>query len=198
MEEEIVVRMKQGDKQAFDMLYEKYKNEAMRTAYFIAVNKMDSEDIVQESFIKCYQHIKELKDNKRFKPWLFHILMRTAWRYCKKQSKEIPKEDIILVKDQLGEASSLEIMMRKESSAAIVKQIGMLPIKQRLVVVLYYYNELPTKEIAKVLGCLEGTVKSRLFTARKTLKEAMIGSYAEEGKAYEKKSETRPENYSSL
>jgi len=177
LEEEMidaVERMKVGDKQAFDMIYEQYKNMAMRTIYLIVGNKVDSEDIVQESFIKCYQHIKELKHNEQFKSWFFHILTRTAWAYCKKKSREVPKEDIYDYFSSSVERSAADMMMEKENTTTIMAFIEQLPVKQRVVIVLYYFNEFSTKEIASILGCFEGTVKSRLFTARKSLKEVML------------------------
>lgn len=176
MDEEIIQRMKEGDKAAFDLFYEKYKNVAMHTVYLIVGNKADSEDVVQESFIRCYEHISALKHNEKFKGWFFHILTRTAWEYGKKKNKEVPQEDMSNFEKQGVEPSAAEIAMAKERAASIMRLVEDLPLKHRTVVVLYYYNEFSTKEIAKIVGCLEGTVKSRLFTARRKLKEALLNS----------------------
>lgn len=197
-EKELIVRLKQGEKQAFDLLYEKYKNTAMRMAYFITNSKTNSEDIVQESFIKCYQNISKLRDNEGFRPWLFKILTRTAWKHCKKYSKEIPQEEVTLWQDKEIEESSLDIILKEENSVTLMKFVSSLPVKQRLVVTLYYYNELSTKEIAKILGCLEGTVKSRLFNARKTLKEMLIQESNKEVQSNEERHETRSKNWASI
>lgn len=177
MEEiELVKLLKQGDKIAFDQLYERYKDILMRMAYLICGNLADSEDVVQESFIKCYQCIHQLKQEERFKSWLFQILTRTAWKYCKKRAKEIVDEDKVVEKVDDKELSSLDIVLDKERDKKLMELINGLSIKHRTTLVLYYYNELSTKEIAKILGCLEGTVKSRLFTARKLLKKSIIES----------------------
>ena len=187
MEEiELVKLLKQGDKGAFDQLYEIYKNTLLRMAYLICGNLADSEDIVQESFIKCYRYINQLKEEDRFKSWLFHILTRTAWKYCKTHSKEIPEEDIGIRMINQTEGSSLEVVLQKERELQLMGLINGLSVKHRMTVVLYYYNELSTKEIAKILGCLEGTVKSRLFIARKLLKKSIIEEKRQEGLLYEK------------
>ena len=70
----------------------------------------------------------------------------------------------------------LPLTVDKERDKKLMELINGLSIKHRTTLVLYYYNELSTKEIAKILGCLEGTVKSRLFTARKLLKKSIIES----------------------
>lgn len=173
-ENELVRLLKNGDKQAFDELYEKYKDTALRMAYLICGNLADSQDIVQESFIRCYEHIYQLNKEEQFKSWFFHILTRTAWKYCKKQSKEIPEEEMISLMPKEKEASSLDVLMDKERDRELMDMINHLSVKHRTTLVLYYYNELSTKEIAHVLGCLEGTVKSRLFTARKLLKKTIL------------------------
>ena len=84
MKEEILVeQMKNGNKDAFDALYEKYKNIAIHTAYLITGNLADSEDVVQETFVKVYLHSTELKNNSGFKAWMMQILVRTAYRMGK-------------------------------------------------------------------------------------------------------------------
>ena len=187
MEEiELVKRVKQGEQNAFDELYEKYKVVTLRMAYLICGNLADSEDIVQETFVKCYQHIGELKKEEGFRSWIFHILTRTAWKYCKKQSKECPEEDIMEKMSVQKEASSLEIILDKEQHSHLLSKINELNVKHRTTIILYYYNGLSTKEIAKIVGCLEGTVKSRLFVARRLLKESIVSDEKEEGVLHER------------
>lgn len=174
MEElEAVERLKNKDREAFDFLYEKYKNEILRAAYFITNNRFDSEDIVQETFVKCYLYAHELRDNSLFKTWLYRILTRTAWRFCKKNGVEKPTDEIFdLIKDS-NPCSPADIILQSELEQFLLKEINRLKTKHRTVIVLYYYNQLSTKEIAKVMGCLEGTVKSRLYNARAQLKNSL-------------------------
>ena len=180
----LVQKLKNGDKEAFDSLYEEYKNVALRTAFLIVNNQTDSEDIVQEAFIKAYLHIRELKNEDGFRPWLFQIVTRTAWNMGKKKSKEVPDEDILLKADRLGKKNILDDLIISEQSLLIRDIINKLDIKYRTVVVLYYYNQFSTREIAKITECLEGTVKSRLFGARKMIKNA-LGTMEQEEFSYE-------------
>ena len=84
---EIVRKMQQGDESAFAWLFDRYQSKAFRAAYLISGNVADSEDIVQEAFVKCYLYREKLKDAKRFEGWLFQILTRTAWRHIKKGAR---------------------------------------------------------------------------------------------------------------
>lgn len=171
MEDEILVQqLKKGNHRAFDLLYEKYKNLVIRTAYLITGNKPDSEDIAQETFVKVYLHISELKNDAGFKPWMMQILVRTAYRTGKKRSREVPDDEIERLSDGQTIASPLGQMIKREEADMISGAVAALPVKQRAVVVLYYYNEFSVGEIAGMLNCREGTVKSRLHTARRFLK----------------------------
>ena len=87
-EEALVRRLKEGDKASFDLLYEKYKNMALRTAYLITGNRSDSEDVVQDTFLKVWLHCAELKNEGGFKAWMMQILVRTAYKSGKKKSRE--------------------------------------------------------------------------------------------------------------
>ena len=179
MEDEILVQqLKKGNRVAFDLLYEKYKNLVIRTAYLITGNRSDSEDVAQETFVKVYLHISELKNDSGFKPWMMQILVRTAYRMCKKRGKEVPDEEAErLSEDQAVSSRSilspLGQMIKQEEAEMISEAVAALPVKQRTEVVLYYYNEFSVSAIAEMLNCREGTVKSRLHTARKFLKREL-------------------------
>ena len=80
-----VEKMIQGDESAFDELYRSFSGKLYRMAYFITGNQSDSEDVLQETFVKCYLHRKSLKDPERFEAWLYQILVRTAWKLCRKR-----------------------------------------------------------------------------------------------------------------
>lgn len=166
----LVQKLKAGDKSAFDALYEKYKNTLLRMAYLVSGNMADAEDIVQETFVKCYVHIGELKKPEGFKSWLFQILYRTAYSHGKKRRREIPSEDIDIQADAVSRDTPLDRIIESEVEKAVKDAVWSLGFKHRAVVVMYYYNEMSTKEIAGILACTEGTVKSRLFMARKKLK----------------------------
>lgn len=144
-DKELVIRMQHGDMQAFDELYERYKDDAYRLACLITGSRTDGEDLAQEAFVTCAQSIKSLRDGSKFRPWLLKTLSRAAWKYCRKAKRETPVSEFF---DTLDE-------------------------KRRITVVLYYFDDRSVREIAQATGVTEGTVKSRLFSARRHLRQAL-------------------------
>lgn len=167
----LVQQMQQGNLQAFDTLYARYKDEAFRTAYLITGNRADAEDLTQEAFVTCIQSVSSLKDGSCFRPWLLKTLTRSAWKYCKKQKRETPVAEFFETGQQ--EESALSTLLRTDEQKQLQEALYVLDEKRRTVIVLYYFNEMSVKEIAKTLGVLEGTVKSRLFSARRHLRQAL-------------------------
>ena len=169
-ERELVVNVQKGDMQAFEQLFELYKCKALRTIYSMTRDKDISEDIVQEVFVSCYTSIKSLQNPEYFKTWFYRMLTRTTWRYMEKEKRLIPVENIFRKSEDSYENSSLEKLEQKESSELLYQEILKLQPKLQTTLILYYYNEFSVKEIAQTMGCLEGTVKSRLYTGRRRLK----------------------------
>lgn len=187
----LIVHMTEGDEAAFDELYHSYSGKLYRMAYFITGNRSDSEDILQETFVKCFLHRKELKQPERFESWLYQILVRTAWRSEKRRKgkREISFDGILDNEEDTGmseriqrddKAEPLEQVLKAEMSSELWKAVNRLGMKHRTVVLLYYYNDLSTKEIAAMTGTLEGTVKSRLHKARLLLREQLLAETDQE------------------
>lgn len=91
-EKELVEKIQSSDMNALGEIFEVYKNQAFKYSYLITGNRYTSEDIVQEAFIKCYTNIQSLKKAEQFKPWVFKILTRIAWKYSNKDKKAYPVE----------------------------------------------------------------------------------------------------------
>lgn len=187
MEDTVLVKnLQEGDAAAFTLLFERYQKQAIRTASFLTGNQNTAEDVVQEAFTKCYFQISSLKDPTSFKPWFFKILTRLAWKAAEKDKQNTPVCDLFesMENETNGEDSSV-YALRKESHLLLMTAVDSLDKKQKAVVVLYYYNVLSVSEIAKIVGCMEGTVKSRLYFARKKLYDKL----SQEPYFYEKESE---------
>ncbi len=165
-EENIIKNLKSGSISALDDLYKMYSSQALKTAYLITNDIYIAEDVVQETFIQCYRSIKSLRDNKAFKPWFYKILTRLSYREIKKAKKLLPVENIF-------EKSESSFYDKYSDDNILFEHINKLSLKHRTTIILYYYNDMSIKEIAKSMGCYEGTVKSRLSSARRQLKEAL-------------------------
>lgn len=190
-DEELVIQLKEnrGQKEAFDELYYRYKDLAIRNAYLITGNRSDAEDVVQEAFVTSYLHIGELKNQSGYKAWLMQILIRLSYRTAKRCKREFPEEHTEEIREQRelkdvmqhGSAeqtsaewsSPLAQLITREEADRVMTAVNTLPAKQRVVIVLYYYDELSVEEIASIVRISIGTVKSRLFAARKNLKHLL-------------------------
>lgn len=151
-ETEIVIQMQQGKEEAFDLLFDMYKNKAFRLAYLISGSYTDSEDIIQEAFVTCYVNRKQLKEPACFSKWLYQIITRSAWRYCRKRKKEQPVEEVF---DEFKEDPSeapCEQVIRQEEKDRVYEAVCALDRKQKTVVIFYYYQQLTTREIADILA----------------------------------------------
>lgn len=177
---ELVEQMISGDMDAFSRLMEKYQPEALRAAYLISGNHADSEDIVQETFVSCYINRNQIKTPEAFKGWFYKSLSRNAWRICKKKRREQPVEEVY-DESKPDPSKVLLQIIRDEEEKELGRAINELPVKQRTVIVLYYYNQMSIKEIAGICGCLEGTVKSRLHGGKARLKKILSERQKESG-----------------
>lgn len=164
----IVDGIKSGDKNSFDELYEEYNLILFRTAYLILGNKEDSEDVLQDTFVSIYTNINRLKDPSKLKSWIFTILKNKAFTKYKNRNREFPDDEIsIKFDDEINSNLENEIAIKSDLQKCLMK----LEPKEREVIVLYYFNEFSIREIAKIEKAFEGTIKSRLYRARKKLKK---------------------------
>ena len=170
---ELIEKIQSGDMNALGEIFEIYKNESLKYAYLITGNKFTSEDIVQEAFIKCYLSVGGLKNVDQFKSWFFKILTRIAWKHIKKDKKAMPLENIFEKANDKSINESIDSYIRNQKAETLHAEIEHLDLKQKTAIILFYFNGLSIKEIAKIMGCFEGTVKSRLYTARKKLKKSL-------------------------
>jgi RNA polymerase sigma-70 factor (ECF subfamily) len=180
---------------AFNALFQKYNNQAIRTVYLISGRNDITEDVVQEAFIKCYKEIKNLKNPQTFQAWFYRLLTRIVWRYCSKEKNHLYAESIDdNNKDTIADNLVLSDIAEKDEIKNFINEaIDKLSIPLKTTIILYYYNELTIKEISKVLGCFQGTVKSRLYNARKLL-EKELSSKKFEGYSFSNKLNGRERN----
>ena len=128
-DKELVSRMQHGDMQAFDELYERYKDDAYRLACLITGSRTDGEDLAQEAFVTCAQSIKSLRDGSKFRPWLLKTLSRAAWKYCRKAKRETPVSEFF----DAGESeSALSAVLRTDEQRRLYAALDTLDEKRRV------------------------------------------------------------------
>ena len=171
---QIISRAQSGDKEAFALLFEQYKNLVYKTAYLMLGEGTEAEDALQEIFVQVYKSLSGFDPGKAaFTTWLY----RVTFNYClnhrrKKRPLTLPLEDIVpALKSEFPGAQLAE-------GEVLQQAIEKLTEKQRAVVILRYFWDLPYAEIAQILDVPLGTVKSRIDLALKTLRK-----FLEEGES---------------
>lgn len=175
---ELIKRCQKGDMNSFSELYEAYKKRAFGTAYLISNQKGIADDIVQEAFIECFRKIRNLKNPETFDVWFYKVLVRTGWRLVKKYNRLILMEELYETEDI---NSNLHL---SETKLDVYEALEKLSLPLKTVVILHYFNDLTIEEISDILGCFRGTVKSRLFNARKQLEKALVGNNTQDKKMF--------------
>ncbi len=144
---------------------------AFRVAYGVLRHREDAEDVAQEAFARAYRHFGQLKDRERFRAWL----VRTSWRLAidrwRADRRRAAREQV--VPPAAPSVSSEDLAVSTERAAQLWRAIDALPDKLRIVVVLSAIEGHDVREVAALLRLPEGTVKSRLFLARKGLAEKL-------------------------
>lgn len=180
-QKQLIDRCQLGDLVSFEELYSLYRQKALGMAYIIGGSRNMAEDIVQEAFVVCYQHIRQLKDPDMFNTWFYRILVRVGWRMVKKQKRHVSIDESGTEKIPNLSYNSKESQIDKINDNLLIREaIRKLTLPIRSVVILYYFNELTVKEISKILDCFQGTVKSRLHKARKQLKQDLGDAFKSE------------------
>lgn len=168
-------RILSGDTGAFSCLVEKYQNMVYTLAYKILGNKEDAEDAAQEIFVKCYRALNRYNGQAAFATWLYKITYNHAIDILKKSNR---KWHIIEWKNDLEPGmikphSFDEKIDLKEIQLLLKEAIHRLPAYDQVIVTLYYYEDLPLKEIAEIIGIRENNVKIKLYRIRSKLLELL-------------------------
>lgn len=143
---------------------------AFRVAYGVLRHRQDAEDVAQEAFAKAYRSFNQLRDRDRFRAWLVRMTWRLAidrWRSDRRRSAREQSWEMASI------PSSEDLTLSRERADQLWQAIDALPEKLRVVVVLSAIQEHDLHSIAKLLDVPEGTVKSRLYLARKGLAESL-------------------------
>ena len=157
---------KNGDKQAFNDLIEENKFKIYKTAKSILGNEDDVCDAIQDSLIRAYRGIKNLKNNEFFSTWLIRIVINKCYDIYNKQKSRNTVD--------ISEANDEELRVYDSyNELGINSIVNSLDEDIKTVTVMFYYDDLSVKDISEVLGIPEGTVKSRLSRARTKLYEIL-------------------------
>ncbi len=178
---ELVKRVQNGDKKAFDLLVLKYQHKIIKLVTRFVREPSDALDVTQDAFIKAYRALPNFRGDSAFYTWLYRIATNTAKNFLSSQQRR--RNDIGIDSDELysrEQALGLDdiatpdnILARDEVERTVFETIELLPDELRTALTLREFDGLSYEEIADVMECPVGTVRSRIFRARETISEKL-------------------------
>lgn len=177
-DEELVLKSQKGDVHAFEELVERYHGKIYGLTYNMTSNREDAEDLTQEVFVKAFEALPKFRGKSSFYTWLYRIAVNKTINYRKKRNRkralsldqfdqDIKTDDVY--HELTTKGSPLRNMSLSELQIKLNEALQNLSEKHRTVVVMHDMQGIPHDEIAKVVGASVGTVRSRLFYARRQM-----------------------------
>lgn len=176
-DQQLVERVQQGDKNAFNLLVMKYQNKVMSLIGRYVRNQADVQDVTQEAFIKAYRALANFRGDSAFYTWLYRVAVNTAKNHLTSQGRKAPGSDVDIEEaeyyegsDALKEFASPErLLMKDQMSKVIFDTLDTLPEELKMAISLRELDGMSYEDIANIIDCPVGTVRSRIFRAREAI-----------------------------
>jgi RNA polymerase sigma-70 factor, ECF subfamily len=181
IDQKLVARVQRGDKTAFELLVRKYQHKVAKLVSRYVRDRGEVEDVTQEAFIKAYRAINGFRGDSAFYTWLYRIAVNTAKNYLESLGRRPPGTDLEPEGAELmaqGEplrdvATPERLMLTNEIATTVRRAIDALPADLRMAITLREIEGLSYDEIAEVMDCPIGTVRSRIFRAREAIDQEL-------------------------
>lgn len=179
---ELVEQLQEGSLEALGALYDRHRQMVFRTALAITGDREAASDLLQDVFLRLHRFADHIDRTRPLEPWLYRMTANLAYTWVKRNHRWLRSlEDMA---DWLAGAARnypYEQAEKNDEWQQVQKAVSALPLPQRVVVVLYYLNDLSLQEISEILEVPVGTVKSRLHYGRQGLKKRLGLSQAADG-----------------
>ena len=177
LDEDLVLRVQQGDKSAFDLLVIKYQHKIIQLVNRYVKDPSEAQDVAQEAFIKAYRALGNFRGDSAFYTWLYRIAINTAKNYLVSRSRRSSDYQVdIQDAEALENAPQLQgmetperLLLNQEIIDTIKTAIDKLPEEMRTAIMLREFEGMSYEEIAEAMDCPVGTVRSRIFRAREAI-----------------------------
>lgn len=181
VDQTLVARVQRGEKGAFDLLVRKYQHKVAKLISRYLSNRAEVEDITQEVFIKAFRGLPGFRGESAFYTWLYRIAVNTAKNYLESQGRrppgtgiDIESAEVLDSMESLRDVATPERnMLTGEIAETVNRAIAALPPDLRTAITLRDLDGLSYEEIAQVMECPIGTVRSRIFRAREAINKEL-------------------------
>ncbi len=158
----VIEACRQGDRAAFQLLFETYKDKVFSIAVYSSGDRSLAEDVTQQIFLKLFTAIRQFRGDSEFTTWLYRLVVNACLDERRRRRKLVPWGETVAVGNPSEKKPQEKQYARLEVAEAVREAIGELKPKFRLPILLKYIEGLSYEEIASVMGCSKGTVASRL------------------------------------
>jgi RNA polymerase sigma factor (sigma-70 family) len=164
-------RVLSGDVASFSYFIRMYKDMAYSIAFPITGNREDAEEVVQDAFLKAYQSLNSFREESRFSTWLYRIVVNLALNRVRRKRLDRPETELDRIPEQPGEdLAPAYLKLSKADQQKVIRQaMEQLNGDDRLMLTLYYLNELSLEEIAEITNLSRDVIKMRVHRARKKM-----------------------------
>ena len=182
IDRQLVLRAQSGDKQAFELLVEKYQRKLARLLSRFIRDPAEVEDVTQEAFIKAYRALPAFRGDSAFYTWLYRIGINTAKNYLMAMGRRAPTSTEVEAEEaegyeegeQLRDINTPEsVLLSNEIAETVNSTIEQLPEELRTAIQMREIEGMSYEDIAKAMDCPIGTVRSRIFRAREAIAERL-------------------------
>ncbi|PYQ61932.1 MAG: hypothetical protein DMF58_03185 [Acidobacteria bacterium] len=185
---QLVRTIRDGDGEAFEHLVRRKTSKVYSLCYRIIGNAEDAKDIAQLVFIKLWENLEKYDPAYAFDTWLYRIVTNVAIDFMRnKQSRENAVNSNLRLVKTSTDAEQGVIVQRKEIEQVFNAVSSVLSPKQKTIFVMREMDDLPSSEIAKILGCRESTVRNHLFNARKLMQQQLKKRFPEYSRLWEER-----------
>jgi RNA polymerase sigma-70 factor (ECF subfamily) len=168
---ELVLQLQEGSLDALGELYDRHQNMVYRTALAVTGDTAAAADLLQDVFLRMHRFAERIDPERPLEPWLYRTTTNLTYTWVKRHKRWFhPLEDIVEWLSGGNKYSPAHITEKEEEWQDVRQAVSSLPVSQRMVVVLYYINDLSLQEMSEILEVPVGTIKSRLFYGRLALK----------------------------
>jgi RNA polymerase sigma-70 factor (ECF subfamily) len=177
---QLVQTIRGGDSDAFETLVRRKTSKVYALCYRIIGNAEDAKDISQLVFIKLWENLEKYDPQYAFDTWLYRMVTNVAIDFMRnKQSRDNAVNSNLRLVKTAAEPEQGVVVQRKEIESVFDEVSAVLSPKQKTIFVMNQMEDLPSAEIAKILGCRESTVRNHLFNARKLMQQQLQKRYPE-------------------
>lgn len=171
---ELILKLQDGSLEALGELYDLHQRMVYRTALVITGDTEAADDLLQDVFLRLFRFAGNIDPTRPIEPWLYRMTANLSYDWVKRRNRwPRPLEDLIDWLATPGKNQPDDAVEKNDEWEQVQQAVSSLPLPQRVVIVMYYLNDLSLQEIAEILEVPVGTVKSRLYYGRLALKRKL-------------------------